>query len=414
MALATELEQLRALARASRLLAASRDLDELLDNILAAAREAVGAERGTVFVCEPGKREIFSRVVQTGGDGRLEIRLPYGQGIAGHIAQDGGEVRVDDARLCEWFDPETDKRTGFTTHAVCAIPLRTPDGQTAGVLQLLNKPGGFTDADCEFLKLMGGIAAQALANARASELETERKRMAREMQLAAEIQQALLPRDLPRRPGLMLSARNRSSAAVGGDYYDAIPLEDGRLLLCLADVSGKGIPAALVMSNVQAALQAAAGFEFHLAKFCARLSDMLHARLQGRRYLTGVFLVLDADLRRGELVNAGHPAPLARGPAGVRRLPGKGVPIGLMANAAPKPVAVEFSAGETVALYSDGLTDAPGPDGEPLGVPGLEAVLATLPADCGPDEMLAALFKAAEAAPDDDRDDQTALVFSLR
>lgn len=413
MALSGELERLRALARASRTLAASRDLDELLVSVLAAAREAVGAERGTVFVCEPEKREIFSRVASGRPGETLEIRLPYGQGLAGRTAGSGEAIRVDDVTSSPGFDPETDRRTGFVTKNVLCLPLRTPDGAIAGVLQLLNKDGGFTAEDEEFLPLMGTLAAQALANARAREVAEAQRALARELALAAEIQRALLPRELPCAPGVSLAARCLPSAAVGGDYFDAVTLPGGRWLLCLADVSGKGIPAALVVSSLQAALHSALALEFDLARFAAGFNAMLHGRLEGKRYLTGVLLEFDPRSGEGRLLNCGHPPPLVVGPAGGRRLAAKGMPVGLLPELKPAARPFALAPGETLLAYSDGVSDATGGDGEPLGVAGVERLLAASVAPAAGatlDRLFAAL---ADALKEPGRDDCTAMVVSV-
>ena len=415
MRLDSELHRLRALAEVSRRLYENLELDPLLDNILAAALESVHAERGTVFVCDPARREIWSRVMSGISEGehagdRLEIRLPYGQGMAGVTAASGKRLWVNDVADCAYFDPETDKRTGFTTKNALCIPVRGPEGDCAGVLQLLNRPGGFTADDVEFLELMAGHVGQALRTAMAQQFAEDRRRLERELKLAAEIQQALLPVKLPRWPGLQLAARNLPCEAIGGDYYDAMEASGGRRLALLADVSGKGIPAALVMSNVQAALQAAAMIDFDLAGQLGRLNDQLHARLGGKRYLTGVFALLEPGSPSGILVNAGHPDPLIAGPQGVRRVTGRDLPLALLPGRfTTHPFAL--TPGEMLLLYSDGLTDAPDASGEPLGIAGVEKLFSAAYSD-DPNRTLDEIFtvfKAHETAASD-RDDQTALI----
>lgn len=424
MRLDSELHRLRALAEVSRRLYENLELDPLLDNILAAALESVHAERGTVFVCDPARREIWSRVMsgiavgkqagkaagEPAGD-RLEIRLPYGQGMAGVTAASGERLWVDDVADCASFDPETDKRTGFTTKNALCIPVRGPEGDCAGVLQLLNRPGGFSADDVEFLELMAGHVGQALRTAMAQQFADDRRRLERELKLAAEIQQALLPVRLPRWSGLQLAARNLPCEAIGGDYYDAMEASGGRRLVLLADVSGKGIPAALVMSNVQAALQAAAMIDFDLAGQLGRLNDQLHGRLGGKRYLTGIFALLESAAPTGILVNAGHPDPLIAGPSGVRRVTGRDMPLALLPGRRFTTHPFALAPGEMLLLYSDGLTDAPDQAGEPLGIAGVEKLFAAAYSD-DPVRTLDKIFtafKAHETAASD-RDDQTALI----
>jgi len=211
--LRSELERLRALVDTSRQVHASLDLDELLDNILEASTAQVGATRGTFYVCDHDRRELWSRV--TAGSERLEIRLPFGQGLAGHTAETGEVLRVDDVRQHPLFDPETDRRTGFRTENVLCTPIRDPAGRVVAVLQLLNKPNGFDADDSRFLELMSVQVAQALANAQGRRLALERERLVRELELARRIQTLLLPGALPARDPPCAAAYR---AAAGSGY----------------------------------------------------------------------------------------------------------------------------------------------------------------------------------------------------
>ena len=408
----TELLRLRALAEASRLVFSSLDLDELLDNILKAATSMIGAARGTVYICDHERRELWSRV--TSGSERVEIRLPFGHGMAGHTAVSGEPMRVDDVSQTPLFDPETDRRTGFKTVNALCIPIRDRERRTVAVLQLLNKPTPFTDADTEFLDLMAVQVAQALANAYAQQVLLERQRLQKEMEVAARIQSLLLPRGLPNLPGLELAGRMLPCAAIGGDYYDAIPLAGGRTLVVLADVSGKGIPAALVMSNFQAALWATADLGLELEACATHLNELLTRRLEGRRYVTAFLLLVEAGGRRARYVNAGHPPALVRSPAGViRKLEATGAPLGLLADYPYAGATVELAPGDMLLLYSDGLTEAWDAADNELGVDGLSRLFAQLPVTApssAVDRLLADV--EAYADPTRERDDRTVVVLT--
>jgi len=130
----------------------------------------VGASRGTVYVCDHERQELWSRV--TAGSERVEIRLPFGKGLAGFAAQSGEPLCANDVQKDPHFDPGVDLRTGFHTENALCNPIRDWQGTVVAVLQLLNKPGGFTDADMEFLDLMGVSVAQALANAARAALDS--------------------------------------------------------------------------------------------------------------------------------------------------------------------------------------------------------------------------------------------------
>ena len=407
--LETELARLRALVEATRLVFASLDLDELLDNILRAATTMVGAERGTVYICDHVSRELWSRV--TAGAERLEIRLPFGQGMAGHTAETGDVVRVADVRQSPLFDPETDRRTGFHTRNALCVPIRDRSGTVVAVVQLLNKDDGFGAADVEFLERMGVPVAQALANAHAQQVLLERQRLLKEMEVASRIQNLLLPASLPARPGLDMAARMIPCRGIGGDYYDAIAIEGGRTLLVVADVSGKGVPAALVMSNLQAALWATADLRLPLESWAQHLNGLLYRRLSGTKYVTAFLLLLEADGVRGRYLNAGHPAGLVARGGGVRRLESTGPPLGLLPDQTFAAADITLERGDTVLLYSDGISEAADRSGRELGTEGLEGLLIAAPQEAA-EAASARLLSAVEAFadPTQEGDDKTLLL----
>lgn len=410
MSLGTEVLRLRALVEAGRLVHQSLDVDRLLDNILAAATSTVGAARGTVYVCDDDKRELWSRV--TAGPERLEIRLPYGKGLAGFTAEKGEVLKVDDVRQSPLFDPEVDRRTGFRTVNALCVPIRDRQGSVASVIQLLNKEGGFTADDVEFLTLMGDQVAQAIENARTQQLLLASQKMARELELARRIQTLLLPARLPKVPGVQAAARMVTSREVGGDYYDVIPMPDGRHLFVVADVSGKGVAAALVMSNLQAALLATTALGLDLPAWVTHLNNVLYDRLTGSRYATVAFLLMDQDASRARLVNAGHPPVLLRLADGsLKRLDSTGPPLGMLPGSSFEETTFELPPGSTLLLYSDGLNEAAGPSGVELEIDGVERLLveqAALGLEAAADAMLAAV--AAHSAGGPEPDDRTLML----
>ncbi|MCL4821307.1 MAG: SpoIIE family protein phosphatase [Vicinamibacteria bacterium] len=410
MNLDTEVLRLRALVEAGRLVHQSLDVDRLLDNILVAATSTVGAARGTVYVCDDDKRELWSRV--TAGPERLEIRLPYGKGMAGFTAEKGEVLKVDDVRSSPLFDPEVDRRTGFRTENALCVPIRDRQGGVASVIQLLNKPGGFTQDDVQFLTLMGDQVAQAIENARTQQLLLASQKMARELELARRIQTLLLPARLPTVPGVQAAARMVTSREVGGDYYDVIALPGGRHLFVVADVSGKGVAAALVMSNLQAALLATTALGLDLPAWVAHLNNVIYDRLEGSRYATVALLLLEADATRARLVNAGHPPVLLRLADGtVRRLESTGPPLGMLPASSFEELTFELPEGAQLLLYSDGLNEAAGLSGEELGIEGVERLLVELAAlapDPAADAMLAAVAAHSSGGPEPD--DRTLMV----
>lgn len=182
----------------------------------------------------------------------------------------------------------------------------------------------------------------------------------REMALARDVQQALLPERSPEAPGYQIAHLCRSAALVGGDTIDFIPLPDGRLGIAVGDVSGKGISAALLMANVQAMIRAVAVLETDPARINEILSESLESRLAAGRYVTFAYLVLDFSSGRIHYSLAGHPPPFIVGAHAVRRLERGGVPLGLLPGVRGEAGRDQLAPGETLVVYTDGLTEAYG------------------------------------------------------
>ena len=249
-------ERLSFLVEASKVLNSTLDLPELLDIILKLTSQHTQADRGTLFLVDEDTQEIWSLIAH-GLEAAEEIRLPIGQGIAGTVAQTGEVVNLADAYQDDRFDKDFDERSGYRTRSLLCVPIRNRDERIVGVLQLLNRDEGpFTTEDVDFLGSISVHAALALDNARLHRESLERQRLERELSLARRIQESLLPPAPPSVPGYDIAVRYQSSHQVGGDYYDFIPLDENTMVFVVADVEGKGVASALVMSNLQATLHA--------------------------------------------------------------------------------------------------------------------------------------------------------------
>jgi len=190
-------------------------------------------------------------------------------------------------------------------------------------------------------------------------LELKDKLVARsELQAGRVVQQALLPSAAPRVAGWDIWISTRPANEVGGDLVDFVIHEDGRVGLVLADVSGKGLPAALLMARLQATLLAFVPEQPSLATLASKLHRVLRKRGLENRFATLVYLELEPASSRIRLVNAGHMAPLVVGPAQVRPLPVGGPALGIPTTATYEEQSVGLGAGQTLVVYSDGVTEA--------------------------------------------------------
>ena len=286
-------------------------------------------------------------------------------------------------------------------------------GRVEGLLGLGERASGrpFDEEDHDFALTLARQALAALENVRLQRVRMEKLRQDRELQIAREIQQSLFPSGCPDVPGFDLAATSQACYQVGGDLYDFIPIAGGRLALAVADVSGKGTPASILMASIHASLRALAG-SAPLSALMQRLNAFIFESTQANKYVTLFYAELDPVARRLEYVNAGHVPPfLARPGAGPERLSAGGPALGLLQD-------VEFEVGETalrpgdaLAVVTDGVTEAASAEDQEFGDERVEGLLAGCGA-CAAAEAVARLVKAVRdwAGPRGCSDDLTALV----
>ena len=278
-----------------------------------------------------------------------------------------------------------------------AVPIAAGTG-ASGLLLVGERPAGrpYAEEEIDFAAALARQAQAALEGARLHRVRLQKERQDRELQIAREIQQSLFPRTLPTIAGFELAALSRSCQEVGGDYYDFIPLEGGRLALVIADVSGKGTPASIMMASVHASLQAMAGTA-RPTQVLQRLNRFLYENTQTSRYVTLFYGELDPQRGTLEYVNAGHVPPyLLRGDGRHERLRVGGPVIGLLEDVAPEAGSVRFAAGDLLAVVTDGVTEALDPRGDEFADARVIPALAAVPG-AGAAAALAALVAAVDA-----------------
>ncbi len=245
------------------------------------------------------------------------------------------------------------------------LPIKSGEGGVGGLIVLGPRPGQrpYEAADLEFGAGLVSQASVALANAWHFRETLEKKKMERELELAASIQANLFPSELPPLAGYDVAVRNRPARQCGGDYYDALPVRsDGgepRVLLCVADVSGKGLPAALLMSNMQATLRALLGRLPSLCELAAQASELLFATTAANKYVTAALLELTPSSGAARYVSAGHTDCLLLRASGEEVwLKSTGAPLGLLVGVPYTDTTFALGAGDCLALFSDGVTEA--------------------------------------------------------
>jgi sigma-B regulation protein RsbU (phosphoserine phosphatase) len=247
-----------------------------------------------------------------------------------------------------------------------AVPLASADGsEYLGLLGLgpsIN-PRLSSDSEATYLASLAALTSIALTNAWLFEREKDRERLESELRLAREIQESLLPQKLPVIPGAEFAALSRPSEWVGGDYYDVIELGEGRMLLAIADVVGKGVTAALTMSNLQAALRALVTMlqdgHLTLLDVIKELNRLMSESTAPERFITAAFILLDVRNRSMESVVCGHPNPIlaSSGKTGVL-VESTGIPLGIVPTFPYESRSYRLDANSLLVLYTDGLSEA--------------------------------------------------------
>jgi sigma-B regulation protein RsbU (phosphoserine phosphatase) len=363
--------ELSTIVEATKRLNSTLDLAELLNIILQLTTRQTGAERGTVFLIDREREEIWSLVGM--GLDQHEIRLPINRGIAGHVAASGDTINLADAYADPRFESEVDLRLGFRTRSLLCLPIRNKDGETIGVLQLLNKKSGpFAHADEGMLRAISDHVALALENAQLHREMIHKQRMERDLALARSIQVGLLPERPPELEGFDIAVSHRPSLEAGGDYYDFIPLAPDTILTVVADVEGKGVGSAMVMANLQATLHALLAHLHSLERLVESLNDMILADTRGQKFMTMFIGLLDQPHRTLHYVNAGHvPPAVVRADGSVEYLREGGMVVGLFPSVHYDRGHVRLNAGDIVVSCTDGITEAMDKDSEEFGQPRL-------------------------------------------
>ncbi len=364
-------------------IAGTLDLDSLAEDILYKSISLLNARTGTLIVCDRA------------ADAPVYVRH------LGEPLLDGESARLLPSTVlrCNTIRERVGLLANAPAEKLLAVPILA-DGRWLGVLVVADKENrsgsidDFTEADERVASLFANQAAIALENARLHREAVEKEKMEREMELAAAIQKTILPDTLPDVPGLLISGANRPTKQIGGDYFDVYPLADGRTAFCVADVSGKGVPAALLVSTVHACLHLLVpNNASDLPGLVARVNRHLVGFSSTRKFATLFIAVYDPPAGTLTYVNAGHNPGLWISPGGVDLLPSGGLPVGMMPGVVHKQASIRVAPGDTILLYSDGITEALNGGDEEFGMERLTA-LAVAGRTEAPAEILRRIFGA--------------------
>jgi phosphoserine phosphatase RsbU/P len=336
---------------------AAQDLDALLALNADMARALVGADRCSIWLVDAKNSRLWTKVAHGVG----ELNIPMAQGLVGACVARDEVILVNDTSRDERFLKTVDIESGYVTTSVLTLPLHGMDRRPMGALQVLNKPGGFCAEDVDLLGLCSAYSASALETQRLRKEAEVAQLLFRELEIARDVQQQLLPQGKLPIAGLEYAGYCRSAEFVGGDYYDFLPMADGGLFFTLGDVSGKGIAAAVLMASIQASLRsqvvrppvsiAALIEDFNKAVFSFSTAD---------KYSTLFCGLLDVRSRKLTYVNAGQIRPmlLRSGDGRVERLDTAGFPLGMLDASEYDQREIQLQPGDAVVCLSDGISEA--------------------------------------------------------
>ncbi|MGE4488974.1 MAG: PP2C family protein-serine/threonine phosphatase [Kiritimatiellales bacterium] len=359
--------------------------DSLLNRILFFATRTGRAASGAIYIFNSDRTQLFARAVsgifpplydadqvQTADllakseylENLVKTRpVDVGDGLIGSAAAVGSGIIIEDAELDARVPNYAD--AFLKIRSLLIVPMRFGN-EVLGVLALANRIDEqfFTPGD---LNLMQAMADQASVPVHYAGLRTaleQKRQLDRDMQAAQQIQNSLLPQHLPELDGVALAAYNLPAYDIGGDYYDFIEIDSEHLGIAIADVSGKGIGGAMMMSVCQGVLRARAGQQLSPARMLSELNRVLSANLAEDMFITMLYMVINTRTREMRFARAGHEPPLLYHAAtGITEaVPGSGIAIGLAGtiifDRAIRDVTVQLEPGDTVVLYTDGVTEA--------------------------------------------------------
>lgn len=415
-----QLKVYKGLVEVSALINAITDFNELLAAILDVSRRVMLAEASSLFLTN-GEGNLELVVASGAGAGetpREKIVVPRGQGVAGWVLENKTSALVKDAYADPRFYQGVDKKTGFRTRSILCVPL-SRNQHEIGVLQVLNpvEKESFDENDVEAFEAYGMLAATAIEKLRTIDQQRKQERMEQEFSFAREIQNSFLPQSLPRLGALSFAATYRPALNIGGDFYDVLEIGPDEVYFVIGDVSGKGIPAALLMAQALNTLRLIVKSGISPADALARWNGMLCGHTIRGMFITSLLGRIVPSQRLVEMASAGHCQPfLALAGGGVIQLDVKSAPpIGILDGLQYHLTSTTLSPNDWLIFYTDGLTESFSPDNKLLESEGVERILSAQPL-ASADDVLAKLRTGEEnhRRNADPHDDLTILVFGFQ
>jgi sigma-B regulation protein RsbU (phosphoserine phosphatase) len=396
-------DSLELLADLSQEFATSLDIEVTLNNAMIRIMDYLEAEAASIFLLDNNDTELVCR--SCAGPVKITgIRLKADQGIVGKAVRTNKVQMVRDVSSDPDFTGFVDEQTGFSTRSILCAPLSVKD-KRLGSIELINKKsedGLFDVNDQHLLSALASSASLAINNASMAAALVEQERIQKELELAREIQSNLLPQDAA--PDFPVRGLNIPAREVSGDFYDYFQLPDGRIYFNLADVSGKGMNAAMLMAKTSSLFHCIGKTVFEPGRLLSIINNELVENTTRGMFVTMIGGIYDPTTGLVVLANAGHQPPLCMlNDGSFTEVPGESPPVGILPDI-DYPQSEINIAGGTMCLYTDGLSELETDAGEQLDVAGIKAILTELndvPLSQQPEIFINKAFERTGKAHDD-------------
>lgn len=361
-----------ALYEVGKKISSSLDLNEVLNLIIDALQTVVPYDAAAIVLLDDDQNAVVERTVRGYASDRDTINLKMGEGISGSAAETGRAIIVPDVSLDDRYVQHRPD-----TKSEMAVPMLS-GGQVIGVFNIENDRANAYDEEAQsLLEAFASQASIAIQNARLFNDARRSRLLDRELEVAGEIQRALLPRAVPDVPGLSLAVYSEPSREVGGDFYDFIPFSDKQLGVAVGDVVGKGIPAALTMASLYTSFHEYANYYVYLPSYViGHVNEVLYEVTSADRFATLFYGIANMQEMTFVYCNAGHPPPLLCRKSGETvNLYTGGLIVGSFEDARFEDGRAYLDEGDVVVLYSDGLIEKSNEDDEIFGIDRLEQAI---------------------------------------
>ena len=370
------IEDLWTINQLARIISTTLPVHQILDKVVSGSVKAIGAAQGSISLLDEKKTDDpFKTLIRKVDETDFTKKYRLDGDLSGWMIKNRKALLINDFSKNSTFKGKHSAVEKI--HSILSVPLLCK-GKLIGVLSLFNKKNNreFSKNDQRLLSIIASQSAQVIENARLYEQEKQLRQFEQELEMAQSIQNRLLPKESPKIAGMDMAGISYAAKEVGGDYFDFIELENGRWGIALGDVSGKGIPAALLMANLQATLRNQALNHSSIVECIEKTNQFLYLNTESHKFATLFFGVLDSKTKDFNYVNAGHNFPFHLLTDGkFQQLEIGGLVVGIGRDSVYNEGKVHLSPGEIIVIYSDGVTETEDASETQFGEPRLQEII---------------------------------------